>query len=205
MTILIWILAAILVVVGIAGLVLPALPGPLLLFAGLWMAAWAEGFAYVGAKTLIALGLMAALASVADFVAGAFGARHYGASSRSVVGAAVGAVVGIFFGLPGLLLGPFIGALLGELSAAQGPHRRRPCRLGCYAGPGVWYRRQTRARLRDAGLVPHRAVLLTDAGPAIQGLNKPFGPLGIEGRSRVPSRFRQGRDQRNQGVQRFPC
>jgi uncharacterized protein len=119
MTILIWILAAVLVVVGIAGLVLPALPGPALLFAGLWMAAWAEGFVYVGAKTLIALGLMAALASVADFVAGAFGARHYGASSRSVAGAAVGAVVGIFFGLPGLLLGPFIGALLGELSVRR--------------------------------------------------------------------------------------
>ena len=119
MTVLMWILAGILVVAGIAGLVLPALPGPLLLFAGLWMAAWLEGFAHVGAKTLIALGLMASLAMLADFVAGAFGARHYGASARSVLGAAVGAVVGIFFGLPGLLLGPFLGALLGELSARR--------------------------------------------------------------------------------------
>lgn len=113
---LIWTLAAVLVVAGIVGLVLPALPGPLLLFAGLWAAAWAEGFVFVGAKTLIALGLMAALASLADFVAGAFGARRYGASPRSIAGATLGAVVGLFFGLPGLVLGPFIGALLGELS-----------------------------------------------------------------------------------------
>ena len=116
-TTLTWTLAALLVVAGVAGLVLPALPGPLLLFAGLWVAAWAEGFVFVGAKTLIALAAMAALASLADFVAGAFGARHYGASPRSVAGAALGALIGLFFGLPGLLLGPFIGALLGELSA----------------------------------------------------------------------------------------
>ncbi|AGA34038.1 hypothetical protein TVNIR_2395 [Thioalkalivibrio nitratireducens DSM 14787] len=119
MTLLTWLLAALLVIAGLAGLVLPALPGPLLLFAGLWAAAWAEGFAYVGAKTLIVLGGMAALASLADFIAGAFGARRYGASPRSVAGAAIGAVVGLFFGLAGLLLGPFIGALLGELSARR--------------------------------------------------------------------------------------
>ena len=119
MTALIWILAILLVAVGLAGLVLPALPGPLLVFAGLWLAAWAEGFAHVGTGTLILIGALAALAMLADFVAGAFGARHYGASPRSIAGAALGAVVGIFFGLPGLLLGPFIGAVLGELSSRR--------------------------------------------------------------------------------------
>ncbi len=119
MTALVVILAAVLVIAGLAGLVLPALPGPLLLFAGLWMLAWVEGFVHVGTHTLILLGGMAALAMLADFVAGAFGARHYGASPRSVAGAALGALVGIFFGLPGLIAGPFIGALLGELSARR--------------------------------------------------------------------------------------
>lgn len=115
-TLIIWLGALLLIALGLAGLVFPALPGPLLLFAGLWMAAWAEGFAFVGLYTLIALGGMAALAFLADFVAGAFGARRSGASSRSVTGATLGAIVGIFFGLPGLLLGPFIGAVIGELS-----------------------------------------------------------------------------------------
>ncbi len=119
MTIFLWILALVLVLAGIVGLVLPALPGPLLLFAGLWLAAWAEGYVYVGTATLVFLGILAAVASLADFVAGAFGARRYGASGRSVTGAALGAVVGLFFGIPGLLLGPFIGALLGELSARR--------------------------------------------------------------------------------------
>jgi uncharacterized protein len=119
MTILAWILAILLIVLGLAGLVLPVLPGPLLLFLGLLVAAWAEGFAFIGTGTLIALGIMAALAMLADFVAGALGARRYGSSPRAMLGAALGAVVGLFFGLPGLLLGPFAGALLGELTARR--------------------------------------------------------------------------------------
>lgn len=116
MTLLLWAIAVVMVVAGLAGLILPALPGPLMLFAGLFAAAWAEAFVHVGTKTLVALGALAALASLADFVAGAFGAKRYGASPRSVVGAAIGALVGIFFGLAGLLLGPFIGAVVGELA-----------------------------------------------------------------------------------------
>ncbi len=117
MDILIWLLAILLILIGLAGLILPALPGPIVLFAGLWAAAWAESFAFVGMKTLVALGLLALLAHLADFVAGALGAQRSGASSRAVVGATLGAVVGLFFGLPGLVLGPFIGAVIGELSS----------------------------------------------------------------------------------------
>jgi uncharacterized protein len=119
MIVLAWIFAFVLIALGLAGLVLPAIPGPALLFAGFLVAAWAEGFVHVGAGTLTALGAMALLAFLADFVAGAFGARRYGASTRSVLGATLGAIVGIFFGLVGILLGPFIGAVLGELSGRR--------------------------------------------------------------------------------------
>lgn len=114
LTALIWGLAVVLVAAGIAGLLLPALPGPPLLFAGLLAAAWAEGFAHVGAGTLTVLGGMAALAVLLDFVAGAYGARRYEASPRAALGAALGALVGIFFGPVGILVGPFAGAVLGE-------------------------------------------------------------------------------------------
>lgn len=92
---LIWLAAIMLVVGGLIGLVMPILPGPLLLFAGLWMAAWAESFIFVGTGTVVTLAVLAALASLADFVAGAFGARRYGASARSVWGATVGVALGI--------------------------------------------------------------------------------------------------------------
>lgn len=112
-----WVLAGLLTVAGLAGLVLPVLPGPPLLFAGLLAAAWAEDFHYVGWRTLAVLAGMALGAYVVDLAAGAYGARRYGASGRATAGAVLGAVVGLFFGLPGVLIGPFAGAVIGELSA----------------------------------------------------------------------------------------
>jgi uncharacterized protein YqgC (DUF456 family) len=119
-TILLWLLATVMVLVGLLGLLLPALPGPPLLFGGLLIAAWAEDFAYVGAGTLTLLAVLALLTYGVDFVATALGAKQFGASRRAVLGAVLGAVVGLFFGLPGILLGPFIGAVIGELTAQRG-------------------------------------------------------------------------------------
>jgi hypothetical protein len=118
-TILLWLLAAVLVVAGILGLVLPVLPGTPLLFAGLLIAAWAEDFAYVGAGTLAMIAVLAILTYPIDFAATALGAKRFGASKRAAVGAAVGALVGLFFGIPGIVLGPFIGAVIGELTAQR--------------------------------------------------------------------------------------
>lgn len=118
-TILLWCLAALLIVAGFAGLVLPALPGAPLMFAGFLVAAWIEDFAYLGPGTLTTLGVLAALTFVVDFIAGALGARRYGASGRAILGAAIGATIGIFFGLVGVLVGPFVGAVIGELSARR--------------------------------------------------------------------------------------
>lgn len=116
MTILLWTSAVILIVTGLAGLILPAIPGTPLIFLGLVAAAWAEQFVYVGGWTLAALGILAILAYFVDMVAGAFGARHFGASPRAIIGAGLGTLIGLFFGVPGVLLGPFLGAVSGELT-----------------------------------------------------------------------------------------
>jgi uncharacterized protein len=126
------VVAALLVIVGIAGTVVPVLPGVALVFGGLLLAAWADGFQRVGAFTVAILGILTALAVAADFMASAFGAKKMGASPRAVVGATLGAIVGIFFGLPGLVLGPFVGAVAGELSA------NRELRHAGRAGLGTW-------------------------------------------------------------------
>jgi len=131
-TLAIQIVAALLVIVGLAGTLLPILPGVPFVFAGLLLAAWADGFQRVGTVTLVILGGLTLLAVAADFAASAFGAKKLGASPRAVAGAAVGAVVGIFFGLPGLVIGPFLGAVAGELSA------RRALTDAGKAGLGTW-------------------------------------------------------------------
>jgi len=114
-----WLAAVLLLIAGLVGLVLPAIPGAPLIFAGMLLAAWAEDFQYIGAGTLSVLALMAALSYAADFAAGALGAKRFGASRRAVIGAAIGAIAGLFFGLPGVLLGPFVGAVVGELSTRR--------------------------------------------------------------------------------------
>jgi hypothetical protein len=134
-TLLLWILAILLVLAGLAGMVLPALPGAPLLFAGLLVAAWAEDFVHVGARTLIALGVMAGLSYALDFAATALGARRFGASPRAIAGAALGTVAGLFFGLPGILLGPFLGAVAGELTARR--HLPSAARAGAGAFLGL--------------------------------------------------------------------
>jgi uncharacterized protein YqgC (DUF456 family) len=114
-----WVVGVALIALGLAGMLLPALPGPPLMFAGFFIAAWAEDFEYVGAGTLTVLAVLLLLAYLVDFVAGVLGAKHFGASSRAAIGAVVGVVVGMFFGPPGILLGPFIGAVLGELTERE--------------------------------------------------------------------------------------
>lgn len=131
---LIKILAATLVLVGLAGTVVPILPGVPLVFAGLLMAAWADQFQHVGAVTLTILGVLTVLSLVADFLASALGAKKLGASPRAVAGATIGALVGILFGLPGLIFGPFIGAVLGELSANRALVQAGKAGLGTWIG-----------------------------------------------------------------------
>ena len=112
--ILLWIAVVALVLVGIAGVVFPALPGTPFVFLGLLLAAYIENFARVGWPTLIILGVLTLLATGVDFFASAVGAKRVGASPRAIWGAAIGAIVGIAFGIPGLILGPLIGAAAGE-------------------------------------------------------------------------------------------
>lgn len=75
-TVVYYILAGVLVLIGLAGVVLPALPGLPLVFAGLLVAAWADGFAHVGWVALVILGLMTALSFAIDFLATAYGAQR---------------------------------------------------------------------------------------------------------------------------------
>ena len=117
MSILLWIAGAVLVAVGLVGMILPALPGTVLIVAGLVLAAWADNFSRVGVGTLVLIGAIGVASYGVDFVAAALGTRRLGASARAMTGAALGTIAGLFLGLPGLIFGPFVGAFLGELSA----------------------------------------------------------------------------------------
>jgi len=118
-TILWWVLVVLIIIAGLAGTVVPALPGVPLVFLGIFIGAWIGHFETVGWVTIGVMAVLALIAWLIDFLAAAAGARYLGASARAFWGATIGAVVGIFFGIAGMLLGPFIGAVVGELSGGS--------------------------------------------------------------------------------------
>jgi len=130
----IWALAVVLVVLGVAGVVLPALPGTVLIFAGLLLAAWADGFVRVGAGTIILLGILTVASYFVDVATMAFGMRRLGTTKRAMAGAAIGSAAGLFFGLPGLVIGPFAGAVLGELTAHRDVGRAGRAGIAAWIG-----------------------------------------------------------------------
>lgn len=126
--------AALLVVIGLAGIVLPALPGVPVIFAGLLLAAWADGFEQVGAVTLVVLGVLTFVSLGVDLLATALGAKRVGASRLALVGAVIGTFAGLFLGLPGLIVGPFAGALVGELIHGRQVGQAAKVGLGTWFG-----------------------------------------------------------------------
>jgi uncharacterized protein YqgC (DUF456 family) len=105
-------------VAGLAGAVLPFVPGPLLILVGAFIYAAATGFVVIGTGRLVFLAALAALGYLLAHFAGAVGARRYGGSRWAVLGAIVGALGGILLGPFGLILGPAIGAIVFELCAS---------------------------------------------------------------------------------------
>ena len=129
-----YVLAALLVIAGLAGTILPVIPGALLIFAGLFLAAWADGFAQVGWIALAIIGVLGALSFVVDFVASVLGAKRVGASPLALLGATLGGIAGIFLGIAGMILGPFAGAVAGELLARGGLRKAGKVGLGTWLG-----------------------------------------------------------------------
>ena len=130
-----WILSIGLMVAGLAGAVLPVLPGAALVLAGTVLGAWIDGFERVGGWAISVLVALALLSWVLDYVAGVLGAKKVGASKQALVGAAVGTIAGLFLGFVGVLVLPFVGAAAGEYLARR--DHRAAARVGVATGLGL--------------------------------------------------------------------
>lgn len=117
--ILLWIASALLIVAGLAGTLLPALPGTAFILGGIVLGAWIDDFTRVGVGTLAVVSVLAVLAWVLDYVASLLGAKKAGASREALIGAALGTVAGLLLGIIGVLFLPLVGAALGEYIARR--------------------------------------------------------------------------------------
>lgn len=128
------IVGILLVLVGVAGTLLPILPGVPLVFLGLLLAAWADDFTRVSVWIVGLCGLLAVIGMVIDFVASFATTKKVGANQRALWGIAIGGLLGLFAGPLGMFLGAAVGALVGEFSV----HRdmSRATTVGLAAGLG---------------------------------------------------------------------
>ena len=134
-TILLIILCSVLMVVGLAGVVLPILPGLPLSWLGLFIYALGTGFERISIATVVVFFILMILSLVLDFAAPMLGAKKYKASIYGILGALVGLIVGIIvLGFWGIIIGPFIGALLGELVVKRRPKQALGSALGTFLG-----------------------------------------------------------------------
>ena len=108
-------LAYILIAIGLAGAVIPLLPGPMMIWLGAFVWAWADGFTRIGWGTLLVLGILALGAWGSDIFLTTVMSRRAGASWKAILGAIVGGLVGggLLSALP--VLGTVLGAILGAI------------------------------------------------------------------------------------------
>ena len=132
MDIVLYLLAAALIIGGMVGSVIPALPGLPMIFGGIWLAAAVDNYRHLGLWWLLLIGGLGTAGVIIEFIASTLGAKRVGASRLALWGASLGTLAGLFLGLPGLLLGPFIGAILGELASGTSVLR------SAHVGVGTW-------------------------------------------------------------------
>ncbi|MBL0421145.1 DUF456 domain-containing protein [Ramlibacter sp. AW1] len=131
---LLWVLSGLLIVAGVAGTVLPALPGTALVLAGILLGAWIDDFTRIGWLAVTSVSILAVASWVLDYIAGLIGARRAGASRLAVIGAAIGTVAGIFMGFVGVLFLPLVGAAVGEWLARRDQQRAMRVGIATWVG-----------------------------------------------------------------------
>ena len=115
-----WVITIVLFAVGLIGTVAPVLPGTTIILAAAVIHRIMLGpEKSIGWVTIIVLVLLTLATYALDFLAGYFGAKHFGATKWGTVGAIVGAGLGLFFGIVGLFIGPIVGAVAGEFVAGK--------------------------------------------------------------------------------------
>ncbi len=127
-----YLLAAALIVGGLAGSIIPALPGLPMIFGGIWLTAAVDDYRHLGLWWLLIIGGLGTAGVIIEFIASTLGAKRVGASRLALWGASMGTLAGMFLGIPGLILGPFIGALLGEFASGTSVLR------SAHVGVGTW-------------------------------------------------------------------
>lgn len=135
--VLLFVATLLVMLVGLAGVFLPILPGIPIIFAAALVYALVTGFAAVGAGTLVVFGVLTIAALILDWVAGVVGVRKMGGSYAGMIGAFVGMVIGLLLpgvGIIGFIVGAFVGAYALELLVNRNSRAALRAGFGSFLG-----------------------------------------------------------------------
>jgi uncharacterized protein YqgC (DUF456 family) len=138
------IIGIILLLVGLAGAILPGLPGPPISYISLILLHLTSDHSF-SEEFLVVMGIIMAAVTILDYVVPIYGTKKFGGSKRGVWGSTIGLIVGLFilpifgivlgpFGLFGIILGPFIGAYIGEKSGGMESNQAWRAAIGSFIG-----------------------------------------------------------------------
>jgi uncharacterized protein YqgC (DUF456 family) len=168
-----FVISYLLIFLGFVGALVPVLPGPLLIWLGALVWAWADGFVHLGWPTLLVLALLTIIAWGADLGLSVVSSRRSGAGWRSIGVSILGGLAGalLLFGIP--FVGPFIGAAGGSLGALWLMEYRR-----------AQHSSNTEERSQSNGVtMPDRR----EAAPPATAIGRPVESTAQDSRSDAPS------------------
>jgi hypothetical protein len=134
LTIALWTAVIALMALGLAGVILPVLPGTVLILCAILLGAWIDDFARISSWTVAVAAVLTVISLVCDYVAAALGAKRIGASRQAMIGAILGTLLGIFTGLWGLIFMPLAGAAIGEYLVLRDLQRARQVGIATWVG-----------------------------------------------------------------------
>jgi uncharacterized protein YqgC (DUF456 family) len=129
-----WIvIGGLIMLVGLAGCVLPLLPGPTLCFIALWMQQLRDDKPFTSEFIWIWAGVTV-LVTMLEFVIPVYGTKRYGGTKYGMWGCTLGLIFGFWLGPLGIIIGPFVGAFIAELIANADSKNAMRAALGSFVG-----------------------------------------------------------------------
>lgn len=129
-----WLILGILLMLGgIAGSVLPFLPGPPLCFVALWIQQLQTNPPYTADFLWTWAGITVAV-TVIDYFIPVYGTKKFGGTKAGMWGCIIGLLAGIWAGPVGIIIGPFIGAFIGEMIGNSDSNQALKAAIGSFLG-----------------------------------------------------------------------
>ena len=155
-------IAGILVLTGIVGCIVPAIPGPPLSYAGIIILHFTR-WGGLTPKLLIWLGIVTIAVTIMDYILPIWATRKFGGSKRGVWGSIIGLVVGLFFAPWGIIIGPFLGAFIGEMTSNNDTSKA----LRSAAGSFIGFLLGTGAKFAVCGVILYYFIIELFRNPAL--------------------------------------